>query len=180
MIGSTGNYRFYVEPVGISPFASFSRYDKGGQTLMKQVGTCYGFAGIVLQVGRNFIVPVTVLQEKCSRWNISSLVLHQYLWPSGAVKHETLPDGHELVAFDCKNDTIRQTLTLNYAWRFYIWVLRHHHGREIPFYLDTGFCTWSQISVLVNFRSQFGAKMKNRHPRYLECRFWWLRQDSNL
>jgi len=68
-----------VEPVGISPFALLCRYDKGGQTRMKQVGTCYGFAGIVLQVGWNFIAPVTVSMEKCNRWNISSLVRHLHL-----------------------------------------------------------------------------------------------------
>jgi len=68
-----------VESVGISLFASLSRYDKGGQTRMKQVGTCYGFAGIVLQVGRDFIAPVTVSMEKCNRWNISSLVRHLHL-----------------------------------------------------------------------------------------------------
>ena len=82
-----------MEPVGISPFASLSRYDKEGQARMKQVGTCNGFAGIVLQVGRNFIAPVTVSMEKCSRWNISSLVRYLALRPSGAVKPETLPDG---------------------------------------------------------------------------------------
>ena len=46
---------------------------------MKQVGTCYGFAGIVLQVGCDFIAPVTVSMEKCNRWNISSLVQHLHL-----------------------------------------------------------------------------------------------------
>ena len=118
LIGSTWNYGFYVEPVGISPFASFSRYDKGGQTQMKQVGTCNGFAGIVLQVGRDFIAPVTVSMEKCSRWNISSLIGHLHLWPSGTEKPETLPDGTGFAAFGHQRDTIRQTLALNCAWRF--------------------------------------------------------------
>ena len=118
MIGYTWNYRFYVEPVGISPFASFSRYDKGGQTRMKQVGTCNGFAGIVLQVGRDFIAPVTVSMEKCSRWNISSLIGHLHLWPSGSEKPETASDGTGFAAFGRKKATVRQTLTLNCAWRF--------------------------------------------------------------
>ena len=92
--------------------------DKGGQTRMKQVGTCNGFAGIVLQVGRDFIAPVTVSMEKCSRWNISPLIGHLHLWPSGSEKPETLPDGTEFEANWPQNDTVRQTLTLNCAWRF--------------------------------------------------------------
>ena len=52
---------------------------------MKQVGTCNDFAGIVLQVGRYFIAPVTVSMEKCSRWNISSLIGHIDLGPSCGV-----------------------------------------------------------------------------------------------
>ena len=144
MIGSTWNYGFYVEPVGISPFASLSRYDKGGQARMKQVGTCNGFAGIVLQVGRDFIAPVTVSMEKCCRWNTSPLIGHLHLWPSGSEKPETLPDGTGFAAFGHQRDTIRQTLALNCAWRFYIWVLLHQQGSEILSYCDDG-CNTREI-----------------------------------
>jgi len=54
--------------------------------------------GKVLQVPRDFIAPVTVSMEKCSRWNISSLVRYLALRPSGAVKPKTLPDPFNLTA----------------------------------------------------------------------------------
>ena len=108
--------------------------------------TCYGFAGKVLQVPRNFMPPVTVSMGKCYRWNISSWVRHLDLRPSGSEKPETLPDGTGFAAFGHQRDTIRQTLALNLncAWRFYIWVLLHQQGSEILSYCDDG-CNTREI-----------------------------------